>query len=218
MDKEHPETKKRKGKNDDNDPIGVWGWIKNRWGWLVSREPEKIIAFLTVWIVLLTALTAYFDFRHSQTDERTTHDNLRAYIFPSGFSVTNFEDIDENPRVHWGYLNNGKTPAYKVNIVAKVFLDSGVSLNDLSAIDSIKPKPGYDLFGGDIPDVQTELGRPIQMQEWKDISDNKIRLFIYGNIVYEDKFNHRHFTHFGYSGKPRQKMELTPTHNEADRD
>jgi hypothetical protein len=186
-------------------------WLTQRWR---IESNYKIIELVLTTIAIVVAGLLYYvtqnQLQHQinvdASNDSTQHlrDSIsrasfeaqtRAYLVINDVSPTEGGSPINGVTVY--YENVGKTPAYNVrknaiNNIKNIL--SGKDIRDMEVgVDTIGATVGTTKpYPIDVPSI-------INISNYAAFSDNKIKMIIYGIILYEDIFHKQHFTHFAYT-------------------
>jgi hypothetical protein len=157
------------------------------------------IAILTLGVVVFTALqiSSYLE---------TVQIENRAYLIVYDVHLRKPLEVNNWVYVDWNIKNIGKTPAHNVRWCAIV--DTGeVSIKNISTVDTISAYTGL-VYGSEVPYVA-----PRTDMQW-ELRPNCSKVYIIGNLAYNDRFGRAHYTRFLYI--LGDNTHADSVHNDAD--
>ena len=194
--------------NDKKEPY--WQKLLRRWIIVVCT------AALTFYTALLYTLTVrqasessvYADSsfalskRVADTQEQFAKIETRAYLVVQ--EVNSERPVVGQPvLIHFFCSNVGKTPAYNTTLIDSVKLSRDITSDEFSNVDKVQPDSGGTVVGGgDIRFGGDVRWRVFTKRDSINLFHRGFKLYLYGNIVYKDKFGESHFTHFAFSYDP----------------
>lgn len=177
-----------------------------------------ITAAFTAVLAAFTILLAFYTRRLALIASETAERQLRAYV------QVEIEKIDFGPTVEVVLLakNVGQTPAYGTTVHSWVDLrpfphPPGGSFTGPSGA---APESKSIINGGQSTRNKTGSSRPLTDKEAAAVADGtSLRLYIYGDVTYEDAFKKPRHTNFclALRGAPRQLCDVAMSsyHNDA---
>jgi hypothetical protein len=183
---------------------------------------EAMLVFVTVWLVLVTRDLV-------RGAENTAKRQLRAYVFldpAKEFTFVRRPSTTATVEVEIHVKNLGLTPAHDVVAdswmtvghwtLAQEFMFTGPP-GDAPHTRSVVPPGGSVHF-------HTGTVRPFTPEELSALENGELRVYIYGQIRYNDAFNRPHWTNFCQASTALGRegfttaMAKTDRHNDADTD
>jgi hypothetical protein len=160
-------------------------WISKIWKWLPNAN--QVLAFVTVAL----AVIAFFALRDSQN---TAQHQLRAYIYVNPQSAFHI-DGQGTLQVYSIVGNSGQTPALNV--------ERFLGLEVLPPIPSVTNKPmpreeGVTVLGprNEITLVKNWSQGTLSADQFSQIRDGSLRVYVFGMITYEDIYEAKWQTNF----------------------
>jgi hypothetical protein len=154
--------------------------ILRSFGVAVHLYKDEITAISTALLAIITGALVLI----ARNQYRTTHAQLRAYLFADIVTVANFTT---SPKINVNFKNCGQTPAYKINVRTNTFVGP-LSLLKEPEVEATAGTGGHHLGPGSqfhwvcVPD------KPITPDEIQSVMDRSAALYIYGIAKYRDAF------------------------------
>ena len=162
---------------------------------------DRWLTYATIWLAAVTTLLACFTgalwlatYRLVSNAKETAKRQLRAYIYVGGDKGP-ILDAHDGPEIHMFLKNAGQTPAYDLTHwfsvgILEYPLKKEPPIPGVKLIKTVV-QPGVDLK------FVNKLGRPLDAKTISQLKEGtEWRLYIWGEIIYRDAFNHTQFTKF----------------------
>ena len=183
------------------------------------------VAYFTLWLTVFTGILAVsttglwvitqFIFRGS---EKTSKQQLRAYIFPEEFNMRRFT-VNQRPHIQISLKNAGQTPAWNVRCRFDAEILPFPSAEDIIT-DEVQ---SFGCIGpGGYQSLAIELG-PLIEADAIAISNRTSAIYVAGRVEYEDAFKRPQWLTFrAFYGGPlgpsdNEVMASAPEGNDASR-
>ncbi len=174
------------------------------------------IAILTLFLVLLSAVSIIFTCRQISIYNNMTKSDLRAYI--SVKQITHNLSVGEKPKATVHFINIGKTPAYQLNHAMGIKI-GGTGIYQ-AEIDTLERHIEFNntAIGHSIDFSQTIESESILTDLLlQEILDGKKEFYVFGKFKYIDKFGDPHFTRYCHFFKSQAKtFYIYEKYNDSD--
>lgn len=154
---------------------------------------DKLIAWSTVLLAIITAVLAFFTYRLWASTKDTAKRQLRAYVFMKPKDGENmFDDSNGCLTAPLIVKNFGQTPAYDILCSLQMApykfpLDTTLESHAYEPTASKSP-----LAPGDQVRQYITLGDKLTETERNNILKSKIAIFVWGEVLYFDAFKTKH--------------------------
>ncbi len=178
----------------------------------MASKRSDISLVVSVIAVFFAGASVVFTYQILQLSEDTAKRQLRAYVFAVPGNVYNVS-LGSRPEPRTIIRNGGDTSARNVRRDIGIRISAPLSPEQEAGLGRGTPEEGtLVLSPGGADDVVIRQARTLEDGEAEKIRAEKIRIYVFGRIEYQDMFGDSHWTEFChiYSG---EMTDWGPEHN-----